>query len=279
MPHGEHFEATNEKYRARDEWSHSQIEVFCDSRPLFHGQFIGNYFPKPESKAFDVGSVVHEALTNPEGLDAILRVIPGEVLNARGARQGGDWKEWSAANAGFIQLKESEMEPIRQMVRSVETEPAAAKFLEATTHREYSIRWQDESTGLWLRARPDLICDLGTMVLMDIKTAASAKPHAFGNAAAKYGYHRQAAWYLAGAIEAGFDVNLFGFIVVEKEPAYECHVYQATDEQIEWARAQNRTLLEDLAYSLEHDCWEPPGYGRVQALKLPDWAREPFELN
>lgn len=270
----QHLECTLAEYHAtKGSWSHSQIEDLIQSPALFHGRHITGVFPRESSPALDVGTIAHAAITDPDGLDGVLAIIPPEVLNRDGHRKGSDWLAWSDAHDDKIQMKRSEAAPVLHMVANVQANPAASRLLDAFGPFEYTMIWTDAESGLDLRARPDKIAetDLGTVVV-DLKTTRALSPREFANDIVRFGYHRQAAWYLDAADLAGFNPVAFCFVCVDKSPAHECVVYQLDARAIELGRQQNRDAIADLARRLESDSWQGPRWAAVFNVDLPDWA-------
>ena len=267
-----HVECSLRDYHRRAEWSNSQKEKLLESPPLFYGTYISHDFPRKVSKELDVGTVAHECLTNPGGLDAVVKVIPADALNAQGHRKGANWKEWSEEHDGFIQMKASELTDIQRMVESVHR-TVPAWILKNVRHREYSIVWQDEESGLMLRARPDLIVDHPDgIVLPDFKTTRTTTPRTFATDAAQYGYHRQAAWYADGMRAMGMPPVACLLITVDKTPAHETNIYELEPEAIEHGRQQNRNAIHELAWRLDTNTWTAPHHGEIRMLDLPEWA-------
>ena len=75
-------------------------------------------------------------------------------------------------------------------------------------------------TGLQCKCRPDWISADGG-ILVDLKTTEDASPREFQRSIAKWRYHVQAGWYMAG-IEAAYGTRPSGFIfiAVEKKPPF-----------------------------------------------------------
>lgn len=259
-------------YHARPEWSHSQIEVLRASPPLFHGRFISRIFPAPQRDVFDDGSIVHAALTGENEIADLVAVIPPQVLNARGGCSGAAWYEWTEANAGKIQRKAEECDALLKMVASVRSHGKARWLLAAEGYFEYSVVWRDAETGLDLRARPDKVAIIsGEAVLADIKTTRATDHHRFAADMARYGYHRQAAWYEDGIRALGYNVPAFCFITVDKTPAHECHVYELVPAAIQLGRSENRQLLRELAHRLQADDWRSRDIDTILELDLPGY--------
>lgn len=268
-----HIDCTLTEYHAmRDSWSHSQIETLIESPPLFHGRHITGLFPRESSDALDCGTIAHQALLMPGGLADVLAIIPREVLNEQGHRKGKRWLEWSDANADKIQMKPEEAAVPQRMVESVLSHEYGGRLRGAATHIEYTLSWEC-SDGLTLRCRPDWIAETPVgLVVCDLKTTRATTPREFAADAVKFGYHRQAAWYLDGVQRAGMDPKGFVFVVVDKSPAHECYVYQLSERAIELGRKQNADAVRELAYRLERNDWRGKGAGEMFELDLPEWA-------
>lgn len=277
-----HIECSMEDYHARDETSRSQIEDLLDSPPLFYGRHIARppIYPRKSSKDFDTGTVAHAALSAPRGLDTVVTEIPAEVLNGQGHRKGARWQEWAEAHAGTIHLKAEELEPIRQMVRNVYDHPEAGQLLGKVMHYEFSLVWDDAETGLPLRARPDLILrHRDGAVVADFKTTKALTPREFAADAAKYGYHRQEAWYREGVELFGLPVVGFVFITVDKSPAHECRVYDLPPSALQLGREENQANRRDLARRLDTNDWTDPYGKEILTVDLPEWAyKDPWRM-
>jgi hypothetical protein len=168
---------------------------------------------------------------------------------------------------GKLILTADDMATIQGMQKSVFTHVAAAELL-SEGEAELSVTWQAEN-GFLCKCRPDWwIGD----TLVDVKTCDDASPEGFMRAIVKYGYHRQAAWYLRGT-----GAKKFKFIAVEKSAPYAVGVYELDalslnqgayecDQALEmWEEAKIRGVFP--AYS--EDC---------ELLSLPDWKFDEQEI-
>ena len=213
------------------------------------------------------------ALTNPEGMDAVMRIIPEWALNVDGHRKGGNWTAYQKSNAGKILLKESECAEIVRAVANCHAEPKAEMFLTAPGEFQHTIKWLDDETGLWLRCRFDKVSYLPVGLFgCDVKTCANNSPRAFTSAIAEWGYHRQAAHYLDGLIALGEEPDGWVNITIGKPDPQTCIVYELDEEWIKLGREQNRKLFRELAQRLQSDDWRPRTYDQVLKLTPPQWA-------
>jgi hypothetical protein len=276
-----HIQCTLDQYHARDEWSHSQEEDAIGdegSWPLFYGRHVAKppLFPRKTSGALDAGTVAHTILTSPGSVDDVVAIIPEDVLNKDGHRKGQPWKDWSAENAGRIQMKAAECEPIRQMVRNVYAHPRGRWLMEHILHAEFTLVWTDEETGLELRARPDFLIQWhGRIFVVDFKTTRCRTPRTFIKAAGELGYHRQLAWYSEPVELFGYEVAPQGiFLTSDKSPAHECRVYELPEHDIELGHRENAAFRRALARRLAEDDWTDPLSQEAIEIALPRWVHE-----
>lgn len=270
---GRHIECTNAEYHARDEWSRSQHVDLLESPPLFEGKHITHIYPPEKKKVWDTGTVAHTCLLEPGGVDSVVRIIPREALNANGHRKGSEWKQWKEENADFIDMKPDEFEGVRQMVVNVHAHPVAAMLLKNAIHFEYTIVWQDEETGLLLRARLDMVCrHLDGVVISEFKTTRAILARAFASDAARYRYYCQEAMYREAGEAMGWKVYGFPFICGDKSPAYQCEVRTLPGRALELGREVIHSTRRDLAHRLKTGDWHAPTWGTAQEIDLPEWT-------
>jgi hypothetical protein len=150
-------------------------------------------------------------------------------------------------------------------------EHSLAHRLLANGEPEVSAFCECPETGVLRRSRFDWHETSG--ILVDYKTCASAEPGAFSRAAASFGYHMQAAWYLDIAADLDLNPRGFLFIAQEKEPPYLVSVVELVADALEVGRQRNRVALERFRDCTESGIW--PGYTRddeITPIDLPRWA-------
>ena len=269
----QHVDCTNEEYHQRDEWSRSQHVDLLESPPLFEGKHITHIYAPEKKKVWDTGTVAHACLLEPDGVDGVVRIVPRDALNADGHRKGSAWKQWKAENEGFIDMKPMDFEGVRQMIANVRAHPVASLLLENAIHHEYTIIWQDEETGLPLRARLDMVCrHLDGVVIPEFKTTRAVTPRAFVSDAATWRYYCQEAMYREAAEAMGWKVYGFPFICSDKSPAHQCEVRTLPERAMELGQDELRMARRDLVHRLQTGDWHNPTWGTVQEIDLPEWA-------
>jgi len=203
------------------------------------------------------------------------------------------WAEFQATNEGKDRIDPDDVAEAQRCIAGLHADPKCAAFLSLPGLSEVAIEWTDEATGIPCKAKLDRVT---ANCVLDLKSAADASADGFKNAAFRYGYHRQAAWYLDGlamALEQGTPPpavaellkagppSLFVFPTVEKDDEHLAHLFVASDGFIERGRAENAELMADLKTCLDTDTW--PGLARdksgMTALELPAWAQKQTENN
>lgn len=216
-----------------------------------------------DTKAFAQGRLIHAAILEAEGFWERVCTYDGPV------RRGKAWEQFQDENRGKQCITDDE----RHMVKAIQHSFAAkamTKNILRGSQIEKSIFWSDKNTEISCKARPDFF---GDGVVYDLKSSADAGDEGFTKSAYRFGYHRQAAWYLDAVRQTHGDAYAsFGFVVIEKTPPYEIQVFLATPEFIEKGRQENAENLALFARCVEEDYW--PGYpDSIQILDLPEWAK------
>ena len=112
----------------------------------------------------------------------------------------------------------------------------------------------------------------GIKIGADVKSTRARTVREFMQDAARYGYHRQAAWYWDACVALGIDISAFVFISVNKTPAHECYVIELDGGDIELGRSQNRELLHELAWRLKTNNFGSRDGDDIVVGSLPQWA-------
>jgi len=120
-----------------------------------------------------------------------------------------------------------------EMCRTLITSyPRIATLLDNDQPGELTLVWRDDETGLLCKARIDK-AHLELDWLIDLKTTADALKAAFRRSIFKYGYDKQAAFYLRGAYQLEIPCRNFAIVAQEKKPPYLVRSYQISQSVIE----------------------------------------------
>lgn len=188
--------------------------------------------PSEPTPALLFGQVVHKLILQPDDFNADFIVWPGLNRTTKAGKEAwvqfleivGDRKviEKDGPN-GYNRAVE--------MANAVLSNPLAAKLLDG--QHEVPFFWTDADTGEQCKCRVDCLTETDDgLVIVDYKTASSARTEIFNNDIFRYGYHLQSAMYSEGVMNA---INLterpdFVFIVQEKTAPYSVNVVTVSPE-------------------------------------------------
>lgn len=153
-----------------------------------------------------------------------------------------------------------------------------AKQLLRDGRSEVSIVWVDELSGLLCKMRADWIAiNRERSIVLDLKTSLDAL--AFDKSIARFGYHRQAAFYRRGVRAAcGVDATPWLLAVETVEP-FGNRVAPVDADAIAAGNSELDRLLATVAECKSSGDW--PGYWNPERWSLPAWygrSEEPLEL-
>lgn len=197
---------------------------------------------------FDFGSAAH-ALVLGVGMESVY-VSPLDEFRTNAAKA----EKAEAQRVGLAIITPADWLKVCDMADALSQHRLTMRLL-SDGRPEVSAYAPDEATGVMRRGRFDW---LGSTILTDYKTAACSEPGVFVKAAANYGYHMQAAWYLDLARDLGHPAEAFAFVVQEKEPPYLVTVIELPPELVDVGRARNARALERFRDCTESGYW--PGY-------------------
>lgn len=263
---GIHFNIPFDTYVKWDALSNSKLSLFAKS-PL-HFKRLSNYSDsKTDSQIF--GTAVHTAIFEPERFRREYIVKP-EDINRR-TKEGKEAYSMLVDQHGEDKILSSDdYQHIMGMQDSARSHPIAGQMLKEITANEVSLLWTRGNTQF--KGRIDAI---GKGILIDLKTTQSAESRKFQSSFFKYGYHRQAAFYLQGAKRLKLVTNGIVFIAIEKTPPYALALFQPSHGVITAAAAELESLILQYHQCKSSNQW--PGYPEmIQDVSMPDWMTEEF---
>lgn len=227
--------------------------------------------PTPSMK---LGTALHLLVLEPDAFNGRYCAAPGcEASTKNGKRcsrtasvcREGEWF-CSQHDSGGDTLDGPEivdnkfLETVWGMKESLYANKQIRPLLEGDWPREMSVVFNDPDTEIKCKARIDLMRpDLGALI--DLKTVryGGAAERMFAHSVYRFGYHRQAAFYLhaLGCLDQA-QYSDFGWIVVETEPPYACTFRELGARALELGREHVLPLLEKYADCDEAGEW--PAY-------------------
>lgn len=227
--------------------------------------------PKEDTPSQIIGRAIHAAILEPDVFTLRYGRCPDD-LDRRTKAGKETWERMLNEFGEGNVLKAGDYDKALRIRDVVHVHSSAGKVLKHAEHRELSIVWIDEATGVTCKARFDsLTPGVAGGVIADIKSTIDASERAFARTIFEYGYHRQGAFYLDGAAVHQLPVAHYLNIAVEKEPPFAAACYRIMDAAIDAGRDVVRGLLKTYATCQALNEW--PAYPHhVIDIALPDWA-------
>lgn len=269
-------------------WNSSLLKVALSKTPAhaYNAFLAPDRGPSKDSAAFRIGTLVHEALLEPDVWNRIISCSSGSTTKAFSQAVS------DAAAKGQKVAQASEYDLAAAMSSAVLEHPVLAQLFAPTPENvalnELTLVWPDPQSGQQCKARLDAVRITDDEILiLDLKTTADASSSEFGRSAASYLYLLQATFYADGlfycarALEKLLDLPegrligkpvTFEFVAIEKsETPHQVARYRLTDDQAVMGRRLYRHALDLVTTASDLDYW--PGYDVAPSpLELPNWA-------
>lgn len=263
-------------YHKNDALSHSKLETFRRRPALFYKKYIEKSLPPIEpSSAFRIGSAAHVAILEPDQYYARYARRP-DGIDRRTTAGKAAFAAFEAANVGKIIIDGDEDDQVGSMERAVRDHPLASQLLDDGVAE---ATWRTEGP-IGLQCRTDWYnpagCELsqGRPYVADLKTVESLDEDAFSNfekSVFRFGYHRQAGFYLPLITEiTGAPVWDFFFIAIEKVEPFGCAVYRLSDEAVSIGQDESIEDLRGIKACVDSGVW-PNIDVKLHELGLPKW--------
>lgn len=237
-----------------------------------HCRLNPNYERRDDAK-FDVGTVVHRILLQPE-LESRVAVVEADSWRSKAAQAVRD----QARIEGDTPLLVADYDRVMQMLSAVRDQ---IKRLDVDPLPFYAgkavqtVVWSDERTGVLCRARLDWLHN-DYRTVDDLKTSKWANP---------LGWARRTLWSIGADVQTAFyrrgvkavtsvepDLR---FIVAETQPPFAVSVVALAESALTLADAKVDAALDIWKRCIETDCW--PGYvSSVVEAAAPAWAEMDF---
>ena len=257
-------------------------KVIIDKSPahFWHQSALNPNREESDAAHFAVGRAAHDLIllggdwakqfhVLPEGFSRAKKVQMAEQIAAAD----------HAAKKGKTVIKHEDMALVERIADKIASNQTAKHALMRGVP-ELTLAWQDELTGVWLRARPDFMpqtCIDGDdiRIVTDLKfmSAAHCSPRKFSKAIDDFGYAISAAHYGEGIkqIYGKYPTN-FLFVVIEKDEPHTVSLYELAPEDIDRGRNLMRQAINVFAECVRRNEW--PGYTpQPMQVGLPIYAR------
>lgn len=257
---------TAEQYRKAFGVSNSDLKWLARS-PLHFRAHMDGLIAEDETEALTLGGIAHRSILEPETMAEAFHIKPeGMKFTTK------DGIAWRDSHQDRPVLSQGDAASVSGMSEAVNSHPMAKRLM-ADADFERSLFSEDD--GLLIKSRFDILPRSGN-VIADLKTCGDASLEEVERTIGKYGYCRQAAFYLRVAKMLGLDRAAFVFIFVEKTPPYAVACYQLADEVVRAGASLIERDLTVLRECMASGVW--PGYGNgVLACGLPGWLMKQLE--
>lgn len=292
------------EYFALPATSRSDLELARESLKIYQGRKDGTLPGPSETRALRIGRLFHLAALEPALFERTVTVAPttDDDFTGTGAKARREaWKalleSWhEALPDGMIVADPAELLTVTSMVHSLRTTQTGAasvarRLLFGRGESEVTVTWTDSGPDLAApmacRARLDRLIErastvrtpsgwrrAGTAVsVVDLKSTDDPSPEEFARSVARYGYHRQAAWYSTAAESLAGVRPSFAFVAVRSSPPYEVSVYELEPEAVEQGERENRETLAELSRAMATSNYAASWESGVTTINMPRWAR------
>lgn len=265
-----------ELYHANAAVSHSKLETFRRRPALYYKRYVTKQIaPEQPTSAFRLGSAVHCSVLEPTEMPARYAIRP-DGLDRRTKEGKEKFAAFEAENVGKTIIDTDEAAQVIAMTDAVRQHPIAAELFDKGTAE---VTWRTKG-ALALQCRTDWFCAEGCSIsqgrpyIADLKTVESLNGEDFGSfekSVFKYGYHRQAGFYLPLVSEIlGRPVFDFFFVAVEKSEPFGVAVYRISDAAASLGQDETLDDLRRLKRCIDSNEW-PNIEPTLREIIVPTW--------
>lgn len=253
--------------------------------------------PSSDNPAFALGRLLHALVLTPDAVPSLFSTGP-DLSKLCDPKTGQPYKvpamssagkdliaKWTAENPGVQVVPAADWQNALEMSWALldSTMPTTTLTLrqllqQQTVLTEIAVVWTDEATGAQCKAKPDLLVVLpdGRAVCVDLKTtAAEFSAASLSRAAVSYGYHRQAAHYLAALANQGQNDCEFWFAFVGKSNPHEVAWLKPSDAMLAAGAAEMLAAKTIYAACVQANSWPSAQAAGLLGhdLDLPRWYK------
>lgn len=254
-----------EEYHKEREFIGSSTLITMDESPK-HFQHAWKGPAKDPSAAMIKGTMLHSLLLEQDIANYI-----GRPLTEKGslvASNTTQYKEFLAANPGKIPVHPDDISEMETMLNAFcENKRAMAMLKDAKI--EHSVFTKDPSTGILMKARPDIWLPGG---IIDLKSTTDIRK--FENQIFRDMYDVRLVHYgKALEFQTGEKIKEYYFIAYGQSAPYCSKIFKLRPSDIEKAESKWRILMNQVSVCMKGDIW--PGYDdAIQLVTRPRYFEE-----
>lgn len=270
------YTLSNSDYHKQESLGSSNLKDLLRSPAHYLASLQNPIEPTPQMV---LGSVVHCLLLETHLFESLYAV--GEHKQ----RRGKEYEKCVSENVGKTIITKEQFAEATRLVEEVKNQVERNEVLKSLLEgiKETSFFWEDPSTGILCKARPDIITPSG--IIVDIKTSSDGSFDAFQKQMVDLKYFLSMAWYMRGYKETCsktgmmVDVNKFMipvptravFVVIETKDPYAIATYELDESAIRVGHEMCDKALEIYAEAVSTETWE--SYPKkLVTMGLPNWA-------
>lgn len=272
IPLGLHLDIPNEVYHRSPGISNSGLSKIRQSGLTY---WFERRNPKPRTEEMYLGDAFHVLVLEPKKFEEKYVKSEFKSFQSDAAKEYREnmkalGKTIIRSNPGICDIwQPSDWDRIHRMRDGIMANSLAFRLLDQNSgDSEVSGYWIDKhpitKTGKLCKIRMDRY-NTANNVIVDLKSAVHAGITDFNYHVDKFRYNVQNAWYVDGMAAMQKPVNNFYFVVIEKNPPYQCCVYTLDPRSIAKGRMLYRhDLVKYAEYHNKYketkadDSW--PGY-------------------
>jgi len=258
-------------YHKIDAVSNSMLSLLKRSPWTFYKTYVttdpAEKMESEETDAMRLGSAVHMLALEPEKFGAEYLVLDGPINPSTGKPYGRDTKKFEAwleaeknasGNGRTILIREEFAEGLA-IAKSFQSHPEIAAIMASRAEKFFEFESFGHATvgGLKipLKCKLDFVCP-ELKLIVDLKSTQDPSENEWSWSAGKFGYHRQAAFYI-DMMELRYGERFdFLFGAVRSKPPYDSHVYRLGSKSINKGQEEYMRLIEQYAERKQSGDWK-----------------------
>jgi len=246
-----HENMSNREYHSLKKYlSNSGLKNF-ERSPEYFQYMLKN---GKESAAMRKGTAFHTQVIEPRLFSQEIIIEPAIDKRTKAGKE--KYQEFLAKSDDKTIISEADKLDVIEMEDSIFRHSAAKRLIEFAEHKEISIFTDSHPEfQIPMKIRPDLLCPK-LKACVDLKSTTDASRDKFKWDVKKFGYHKQAAFYLE-LLEVMFPGVYDTFIIIacESSPPYGVAIYEIDEKNIDQARREMFPLLRKYKECLDSGVW------------------------
>lgn len=294
IKNGIHTDISIEDYHENETHkSASDLKLSKDSLAALHYHMLG--LKEEERKDyFDFGNAFELALMNKDEFEKKVAVMPTEKWIEGALKEKPELtsptasKYYRTKKEDFIEANKDKyiirdvgdesFDTIEKMLQGCYKDKVIQALIK-NAETQTTIFWEDETTGLKLKTRPD-ISKGKQMVMLDVKALVKGNPQSVSRAIANNDYPLQASLQIKGVLESGFmeRVDAYFWLICEKTAPFNATLYEFSPDDRKWCADDLAYEIGKVARAIDQDHF--PGYSQeadnkygILTANIPLWYR------